>query len=135
MTDFNLEATLKEQLQAYAPLTADVGTSINSVKSKQFGSYPRVVYEVVADVPYNCLTGYSGLSNARVQMNVYAKTYEETKAIMRNIRKAIAQGGGGLWGLCLSQRDLPFEPGEQIYTRSADFSFHYQETPLGTGGT
>lgn len=92
---------------------------------------PGVVLNVISDVGAHHQDGPDGLSDARVQVDVYAATYGAAKLAARAIRKALDgyQGGSILGVFQLMTRDSSEEgetPDERAYRVSQDFQIIYR---------
>lgn len=112
-----------------AVLIADPGVSalvnarIFPSKLPQPVTYPAVRYFVPSDVPVNSLGGFtSGLRNARVQVDAYAKKYADAQALADAIVGALGSlTGASLSSLLMSRSDL-YEDVNELQRVRLDFS-------------
>lgn len=110
-------ATLYSLLSGNAGVAALVGTRIYPQVRPQADPLPALVYTVVDDIPAGSLAGWtSGLSNARVQIDAYAKGYIAAETLADAVRTALATST-----LPMSRRD-GYEDETQLYRVSQDFS-------------
>lgn len=97
VTTDTLETGIYTLLSTTAELTAQVGTRIFpdvAPQSDENGlptSFPYVVYTVVSDIPTDHMLADSGISEARVQIDVYALD-SVTRGAIYNIIQAYADG-------------------------------------------
>ena len=83
---------------------------------------PYIVYSVVSDVTENTLDGDSGMSNTRVQVDVYGKSYGEAKGLAGKAGTVkTAMAGAAFSNIHLASRDL-YENDTQLYHVAMDFS-------------
>lgn len=80
---------------------------------------PYIIYSVISDVPANSLDGYSGISQKRIQVDIYSTTYGGVKAMAATVKDsftvALPQS------VHLSSQEL-HEPDTQLYRITMDFS-------------
>lgn len=102
-----MEEDFRALLLASSGLTALVGTRINFGTHPQGSAFPAVVLNTVSDVEDYHMNGHGGLSDGRVQVDVYAGTYAAAKIAARAARSALHfyRGGGFLLITHLSTRD------------------------------
>lgn len=113
----------------YSLLSADPGVSglvadrIFPEVLPQEPTLPAVVYTVVDDVPVHSLQGCTaGTSNARVQIDTYAKTYVTAQTVAEAIAAALqSYVGPDATAMLLSRRD-EYEDDPAEYRVSLDFS-------------
>lgn len=80
---------------------------------------PYIIYQVISDVQANSLDGFSGLSNKRVQVDIYVMGYGGVKALAASAKAAMATALPQ--SIHLSSQDL-HEPDTQLYRITMDFS-------------
>ena len=80
---------------------------------------PYIVYQVISDVQVNSLDGFSGLSNKRVQVDVYATSYGASKTLASSAKTAMSNAAFS--NIHLSSQDL-YENDTQLHRTSMDFS-------------
>ena len=78
-----------------ATVTALIASRIFPNRRPQTAALPLAVYSIISDVPFNALTGSadSRLSRARLQIDVYAKTYREAHQIAAAVDDVVANLG------------------------------------------
>lgn len=101
-------------------------------------TYPAYAYTIVSDTPEMHLLGEAGLSQARIQFDIYAKTRKESNAIAEAMRAGI-NGKNGAWGgetvrTCHLQNTFrselqPIDGSDQWdYVTSCDYLVIYKQT-------
>lgn len=115
-------------LSADATIAAKVGSRIYPQLMPQDCPKPAVVYTVVSDVPLNSFDGHtSGLSNARVQVDVYSYAYKEAQETANAIEALLGSHVTvSLSSLRVSRRDL-YENSTKLHRVSMDFSLWGEE--------
>jgi uncharacterized protein DUF3168 len=100
-------ATLFSVLSQAPGVAALAETRIYPQIMPQGGKLPAIVYAVVLEVPENTLGGWtSGLSNARVQIDAYAKGYVAAQTLADAVSGALAtKVSESLCAVLLSRRD------------------------------
>lgn len=84
-----MDETVIQLLLAYQPLVALVGRRVTPALRDQGEPLPAVVFNLVdgqADVVHD---GPSGLSESRIQIDAYAETWDEVKAVSRAVRDCL----------------------------------------------
>lgn len=116
-------SSLFSVLSADAGVTALADTRIYPVVMPQGGKLPALVYTVVDDVPENSLAGWtSGLSNARVQIDCYAKGYIAAQTLADAVVGTLARRvSESLSSVLLSRRD-DYEDETSLHRVSLDVS-------------
>ena len=113
--------TLRESEQL-APL---VGNKIFALMIPQGTKLPCVSFQRIAGMPANTLSGFSGLEKIIVQIDCWALSLSQAKAISKAIRATMPQSGP--WGAHLdSDADL-FEEGTNYYRVSQDWTVWFCE--------
>lgn len=113
----------------YAVLTEDVSIAalveqddgkfrIFPVELAQSISLPAIVYSRVSTVGYNSVAGDHGASRATIQVDSYASTYAQARALSALVRMALRRTG-----TFQRQNDLS-EPERGVYRVSQDFNIH-----------
>jgi len=107
---------------------------INWGEHPQGTGNPYVVLTVITDAEGMTLKGPDGLSQGRVQVDIYAPTYAAGKAIQRAIRARMDGYVGGGFRLIehAGSRDHGREGGaneaERLHRVSMDFLTHWRQT-------
>ena len=84
-----IEQDVHAALAGHAGLTALVGDRIYPVVLPEGVSYPAVRYQRIGGGPLQHTGGDSGLENARIQIDVWAKRYAQAKDTAEQVRAAI----------------------------------------------
>ena len=85
--------TMRNVLIAAAPVTAIVGDRVSYVTRSQSLAAPAVLLTVVSTVPQNQLAGAPTLDQSRVQLDVYADSYTQARALATACRNALEAAG------------------------------------------
>ena len=97
-----------------------INTRIYPVVVTQAPTLPAVSYQRVAADPVNHLGGYSGLTNAHIVINSWARNYDEVKALAFEIRTAM---DAARTFRCVLTNELDgYDPDVSLYVVSQDFS-------------
>ena len=79
------------RLLSQASLVALVGDRVRPSMAQQTDDLrngPYCVYSLVGETPVDHLTGYCNLSNALIQVDVFANYYSEAKAVAKQVKAA-----------------------------------------------
>ena len=91
-----MEEAFRALLTGHAALTAIVPASrINFAKHPQGADLPYIVLYVISDGAYDYSLDGAGLRDARIQVDAYAITYAQAKAIQRVLTTLLDAYGGG----------------------------------------
>jgi len=112
-----------QALSADATVTGLVGARIYPNRIPQGPrsiSYTAIVYQVVSDVPQNAFTGDAStrLRNARVQIDCYAKLYDDAQAVADAVDLVVTTVAS-LKGWTETRRDL-YDDEAQLHRVSMD---------------
>lgn len=55
---------------------------------------PYITYQIISKTPVNTLDGYSGHDRVRVQINVYAHTYNDCELLMARVKRSFNRSHG-----------------------------------------
>lgn len=80
---------------------------------------PYIVYQVISNVPENTLDGADGTENRRVQVDVWGKSYGESKTLELLVKSAME--AASFINILMVSRDS-FESETQLYRVSIDYS-------------
>lgn len=83
---------------------------------------PYAIYFQVSNTPNVVIDNTIAIENARIQVDVYAKTYAQCQSLADGVRSAMI----GIDGIPLTAADL-YEPEVKLYRVTQDFSFWYQK--------
>lgn len=84
-----IESDLKAYLAADAAVAALVGSRIYPLKLPQAPALPAITYQKVSGPRVISLSGYSGLSHPRLQIDCWAATYDQVKALSAAVVAAL----------------------------------------------
>lgn len=115
-----VEETLAGCLLA-APALA--GIKVRAEVAQPTDATPYIVHAQISGLRVNSLTGDSGLSNPRFQIDVYADTKAQTTALKKAIREAVL--GCVDLGAVLVGESSGYEPDTKRYRYQQDFSFWF----------
>jgi len=82
---------------------------------------PAILYFKVTNNPVNTVSGTGTKENSRIQIDCYAGSYSEVKAISVQVRAGMA-AATSYKSLVLSEQDLDFETALDVYRVTLDFS-------------
>lgn len=94
----DLELALAQYLKSYSGLNALVGGRIYPVTKAQLGELPYVTYQRISTRYVQAHGEYSSLPTARVQFNLFAKRFEEVKALNVQLNNALDGYRGEMGG-------------------------------------
>lgn len=97
----------------------DAGDRVFPMVRPQESGVPAVTYQRVSNVPTTSLAGDSGLDSVRVQIDAWASTYANAKALAAQVRSALL--GAAFKALMVSDFD-DYETETQTYRVSMDFN-------------
>ena len=127
-----MEAALIAHLLAQAGITALVGNRINWLRRPQGEALPAMALQLVSGVPDYLLDGSYSLTESRVQMDAWAKSFLQAKQIARAVEAALSgqrftQSGVRFAGVFIaSERDDTFDETPDTYFRtSLDLMVHH----------
>lgn len=145
----DLEAALYSYLSGLtstvASPTAGVGDRIYSGVAKYDDPYPRLTFTVPTDQPNHHMTGASGLTEATVQIDVWALTSVSRRAIAKLVKNAMDGIIGGTMGTApynlsvdsvllksnraTEEKEIGTENASEnaIHRMSMDFTIYYRE--------
>ena len=107
----NIQAAVATTVGRCYPLTAPDKPTI-----------PYATYFQVSNVPNVVIDSKIPIENARIQVDVFAKTYAESQSLANSVRTALI----AIDGIPLTAMDL-YEPEVKLYRVTQDFSFWYQK--------
>jgi hypothetical protein len=121
-----LEESIFAHLSTSTALTAMVSTRIYPAMLPENCELPALSYQRISNTPQNTMSGHSGLDNPRIQIDCWATSYGDAKAIGDKTRKAMG-AATTFRALQLSDQDI-IEPELEIYRVSMDFSCWFAST-------
>lgn len=121
-------------LSTFSGLTSLVDTRIYPATAPQETGKPYVVYQQISGDHVESHQGSSGLSMPRYQLDSYAETYNEAKAVGKQIRLAIhgynstSPVAGTIIHAILAESDRDgFDDKTSLYRFSSDYFIHHRE--------
>lgn len=129
-----IEAVLYARLSTFAGLAALIGNRAYPNVAPQGVSVPFLTWRWVSDVGYPAMGQDSGLTSARIQVDVIAASYLSMRAVSRQVRAALNR-----WRdpdadppVIDCFRDTVLERAEDLgdavlHLASLDFMLHYRE--------
>lgn len=125
------QAALRARLVAASAVTALVGQRVYWVDRPQGHALPAVTLQTVSEEREQNLKGFEGLQRARVQVDIWARSYAEqrqvTEAVIAALITAAAQGGIQFTRAMIDGlRDLTERTEAQLFYRtSMDLVVHH----------
>ena len=89
----DFESVLLRMLQEDAGLSALVGSKVFPLFIPSGNYLPCVTFQRLGGRPANTLSGASGLEEIDLQIDVWARDYDEAKAIAKAVRAAMPSSG------------------------------------------
>lgn len=113
-----IEQSIYTALTTGSPLPTSANTRVFPVLiPKESNAYPAISYQRVTSTPVVSLQGSSGLDNVRVQIDCWARTYKEVKALAAEVRLVMQSIGA------LPATDVDdYEPETKLYRVIMDFT-------------
>lgn len=84
----DFEIVLLRTLREDAGLSALVGNKVFALVIPQGTKLPCITFQRIGGRPANTLSGHSGLEEIDLQIDVWARDYDEAKAIAKAVRAA-----------------------------------------------
>lgn len=127
-----VEEAIHSRLIGFAGLAALVEARVYPAKLPQGVTYPAVRYARISGPRARSHDGASGLATPRFQIDAWAKTYSEAKAVAKQIRLAMDNFKGTVAGVVIhaafldSDRDL-YDDKAEVHAVSADYTIAHKE--------
>ncbi len=128
----NIEDTLFSRLTNDSAVTAVLGSRFYPVKLPQGYIAPACLYRRIDEVPVHAQGTSATAMSARIQFDVFAKTFAEAKNAINKIRESLdaldsTVAGVRIYGiLYISQIDF-YEDDTELFRTSADFKVMYTQ--------
>lgn len=129
-----IEAAIHARLSGWSDLAALVADQIYPLTAPQNAVPPFITYQRVSAPRLRSTTGGSGQANPRFQIDAWAATYAEVKALAQQVRLALDNFRGAVAGVTIrscsleSDRDLiDPEADPRLYRVSHDFLIWHDE--------
>ncbi len=111
--------TIQEQLFDWLAGTTAAGERLYPQIAPDGVIKPYAVYRRIASAPENVLAGSSGLTNSRIQIDVYASTYAQSQSVAHAI--ALQMANWSIQNVCLGFQDF-YEEDAKLHRVMTDFS-------------
>jgi len=120
-----IESLIYTVLTGNATVARKVNTRVYPVVMPQDVTLPAVSYQRVSADPVNHLQGYSGLKNAHIVINAWARNYDDVKGLASDIHAAM---NAAVTFKCILTNELDgYDPDVSLYVISHDYSCWGQE--------
>ena len=123
----DFESVLLRMLQEDAGLSALVGSKVFPLFIPSGNYLPCVTFQRLGGRPANTLPGASGLEEIDLQIDVWARDYDEAKAIAKAVRSAMPPSGPRFSAHLIEDQDL-YEDGTNYFRVNMEFKVWFLET-------
>ena len=123
----DFEIVLLRTLREDAGLSALVGSKVFALVIPQGTKLPCITFQRIGGMPANTLSGYSGLEEIDLQIDVWARDYDEAKAVAKAMRAAMPPSGPQFSAHLIEDQDL-YEDGTNYFRVSMEFKVWFLET-------
>ena len=123
----DFEIVLLRTLREDAGLSALVGSKVFPLAIPAGNYLPCVTFQRLGGRPANTLAGPSGLEEIDLQIDVWARDYDEAKAIAKAVRSAMPPSGPRFSAHLIEDQDL-YEDGTNYLRVSMEFNVWFLET-------
>ena len=123
----DFESVLLRMLQEDAGLSALVGSKVFPLFIPSGNFLPCVTFQRIGGRPANTLSGASGLEEIDLQIDVWARDYDEAKAIAKAVRAAMPPSGDVFGAHLIEDQDL-YENGTTYFRVSMEYKVWFLET-------
>ena len=123
----DFETVLLRMLQEDAGLSALVGSKVFPLFIPSGNFLPCVTFQRIGGRPANTLSGASGLEEIDLQIDVWARDYDEAKAIAKAVRAAMPPSGDVFGAHLIEDQDL-YENGTTYFRVSMEYKVLFLET-------
>lgn len=118
-------STIQEQLVALLSGNTDAGTEVHPMTAPDGTVPPYITYQRITADEEPVLSGSSGLTNTRVQIDIYARTYAQVQTIAAQVDALFA--AWSVQNVSLPAQDL-YEDAVKLFRISADYSIWHPST-------
>ena len=122
----DFETVLLRMLQEDAGLSALVGSKVFPLFIPSGNYLPCVTFQRLGGRPANTLSGASGLEEIDLQIDVWARDYDEAKAIAKAVRAAMPPSGPRFSAHLIEDQDL-YEDGTNYFRVNMEFKVWFLE--------
>ena len=123
----DFEIVLLRTLREDAGLSALVGNKVFALVIPQGTKLPCITFQRIGGMPANTLSGHSGLEEIDLQIDVWARDYDEAKAIAKAVRSAMPPSGPRFSAHLIEDQDL-YEDGTNYFRVNMEFKVWFLET-------
>ena len=123
----DFEIVLLRTLREDAGLSALVGSKVFALVIPQGTKLPCITFQRIGGMPANTLSGHSGLEEIDLQIDVWARDYDEAKAIAKAVRAAMPPSGPRFSAHLIEDQDL-YEDGTNYFRVNMEFKVWFLET-------
>ena len=123
----DFETVLLRMLQEDAGLSALVGSKVFPLFIPSGNFLPCVTFQRIGGRPANTLSGASGLEEIDLQIDGWARDYDEAKAIAKAVRAAMPPSGDVFGAHLIEDQDL-YENGTTYFRVSMEYKVWFLET-------
>ena len=123
----DFEIVLLRTLREDVGLSALVGNKVFALVIPQGTKLPCITFQRIGGMPANTLSGHSGLEEIDLQIDVWARDYDEAKAIAKAVRAAMPPSGPRFSAHLIEDQDL-YEDGTNYFRVNMEFKVWFLET-------
>lgn len=123
----DFEIVLLRTLREDAGLSVLVGSKVFALVIPQGTKLPCITFQRIGGMPANTLSGHSGLEEIDLQIDVWARDYDEAKAIAKAVRAAMPPSGPRFSAHLIEDQDL-YEDGTNYFRVNMEFKVWFLET-------
>ena len=123
----DFEIVLLRTLREDAGLSVLVGSKVFALVIPQGTKLPCITFQRIGGMPANTLSGHSGLEEIDLQIDVWARDYDEAKAIAKAVRAAMSPSGPQFCAHLIEDQDL-YEDGTNYFRVNMEFKVWFLET-------
>ena len=123
----DFEIVLLRTLKADLGLSELIGNKVFALVIPQGTKLPCITFQRIGGMPANTLAGHSGLEEIDLQIDVWARDYDEAKAVAKAVRAAMPPSGPWFSAHLIEDQDL-YEDGTNYFRVSMEFKVWFLET-------
>lgn len=128
-----LGTVVRTLLLGDATVTGYVATRVFPLTLPQKVTFPAITYQRISRLDVGSLEGPSALARARVQVDVWAKTYDQAAAVGAAVRRRLngyrgpVAGQEDVQGIRLETNRDEYDAEALLYRHTADFYVWHEE--------
>lgn len=123
----DFETILLPLLKNDAGLSVLVDGRVFALKMPPGTLLPCVTFQRISGMPANTLAGHSGLEEIDLQIDVWARRYDEAKTVAKAVRAAIPPCGAIFGAHLIVDQDI-YEEGTNYYRVNMEYTVWFLET-------